>query len=286
MPAPGAVDLDRASIPAIITPVNFQVAARQSEGYQIATEVFEGPLDLLLELIERAELDITRLALAQVTDQYLEYLKHLEDRNAGEVSAFLVIAARLLQIKSAALLPRPELPAAPGQEEDPAEALARQLIIYKRFKELAGELEARQNAGWHTYLRVAPPPMNLPAGKVDLSGITVDDLVEAARQVFAAQIQLPALSEVVNMPRVTIREKIHHILDGLRQKGFATFRGLISPGASRSEIVISFLAMLELVKRHIVEARQVILFGEIELHSQETNFDEQNDDLEIEFEDA
>jgi len=266
--------------------VSFQVAAHQSEGYQIATEVFEGPLDLLLELIERAELDITRLALAQVTDQYLDYLKHLENRSAAEVSAFLVIAARLVQIKSAALLPRPPAPLAPGQEEDPAEALARQLIIYKRFKELAGELDARQNAGWRTYLRIAPPPRNLPPGRVDLTGITVDDLVDAARQVFALQSRLPALSEVVTMPRITIREKIRAILDGLRHKGTATFRSLISPGASRSEIVVSFLAMLELIKRHIVEARQPTLFADIEIESKGPAEFEEKDDLDIEFEDA
>jgi len=80
--------------------VSFQVAGHQTEGYQVATEVYEGPLDLLLELIERAELDITTLALAQVTDQYLAYLRALQERDAAEVSAFLVIAARLVQIKS------------------------------------------------------------------------------------------------------------------------------------------------------------------------------------------
>jgi len=96
--------------------VSFQVATHQAEGYTVETEVYQGPLDLLLELIERAELDITHLALAQVTDQYLAYLKQLEERNAAEVSAFLVIAARLIQIKSAALLPRPALPSVRGDE--------------------------------------------------------------------------------------------------------------------------------------------------------------------------
>ena len=138
--------------------MSFQVASFQTEGYQISTEVYEGPLDLLLELIERAELDITQLALAQVTDQYLAYLHALQERNAAEVSAFLVIAARLLQIKSAALLPRPPAELATTDEEDPGEALARQLIVYKRFKELAVFLDNRVAAGLHTYLRVAPPP--------------------------------------------------------------------------------------------------------------------------------
>ncbi|HWQ45830.1 MAG TPA: segregation/condensation protein A, partial [Longilinea sp.] len=131
--------------------MNFQVAGHQTEGYQVATEVYEGPLDLLLELIERAELDITRLALAQVTDQYLSYLHLLQERNAAEVSAFMVIAARLIQIKSAALLPRPTLDPSLIEEEDPGEALARQLILYKKFKEKAAYLDQRSAQGLRTY---------------------------------------------------------------------------------------------------------------------------------------
>ena len=85
--------------------MDFQIASHQAEGYQISTEVYSGPLDLLLQLIEKAELDITRLALAQVTDQFLEYMHNLQEQNAAEVSAFLVIAAKLVQIKSSALAP-------------------------------------------------------------------------------------------------------------------------------------------------------------------------------------
>ena len=113
---------------AIITPVDYRVSSRQANGYSVDTEVYTGPLDLLLQLIERAELDITRLALAQVTDQFLEHMHAMEEQNASEVSAFLVIAARLVQIKSSALLPRQSTSDIP-LEEDPGEALARQLII-------------------------------------------------------------------------------------------------------------------------------------------------------------
>src|SRR3970282_2140475 len=119
----------------IIGSMSFSPVSHQAHAYQVSTPVYEGPLDLLLELIERAELDITRLALAQVTDQYLEYLRVLQHHNAAEVSAFLVIAARLLQIKSAALLPRPPIDHLGSDEEDPAEALARQLILSTRFTE-------------------------------------------------------------------------------------------------------------------------------------------------------
>ena len=243
--------------------MSMQVASHQTEGYRINTEVFEGPLDLLLELIERAELDITRLALAQVTDQYLAYMRALQERNAAEVSAFLVIAARLVQIKSAALLPRPSIQHREDEEEDPGEALARQLILYKRFKELAAALGERDAVGLRTYLRVSAPPRMEP--RADLSGFNLNDLRLLAREVFTGAVDLPALSEVVAAPRITIREKIRSILDILRQNNSITFQRLLAEKRSRLEIVVTFLAMLELVKRHIVDAQQSGLFQEIEL---------------------
>jgi segregation and condensation protein A len=257
-----------------------QVASHQTEGYRITTEVYEGPLDLLLELIERAELDITRLALAQVTDQYLAYMRALQERNAAEVSAFLVIAARLVQIKSAALLPRPSIERKEDEEEDPGEALARQLILYKRFKELAAVLAERDAQGLRTYLRVSAPPHLEP--RVDLAGITLQDLVQLAREVLASNADLPALSQVVSAPRITIREKIRAILEIMRNNEGLTFQRLLSENYSRLEIVVTFLAMLELVKRHIVAAQQPGLFAEIEL-ARLGDWDETQEDS-IEFE--
>ena len=112
--------------------------------YNVQTPVYEGPLDLLLNLIERAELDITSVSLAMVTNQYLAYINSLEQINADEISAFLVIAAKLLQIKSEALLPRP--PARMPGEEDIGKSLVDQLKLYKRFKEIGGWLNAQQHA--------------------------------------------------------------------------------------------------------------------------------------------
>ena len=267
---------------AIIMPVEFQVASHQSEGYQISTEVYSGPLDLLLQLIEKAELDITRLALAQVTDQYLEYLHQLQEQNAAEVSAFLVIATRLVQIKSAALLPRPTFSGQP-LEEDPGEALAQQLILYKRFKELSHFLEEREIAGMRTYLRLDSTPRVQIASKLDISELTLEDLILAAREILGGNGSLAPLSQVVSIPRITIRQKINTIIEYLRSSGSVTFEKLLSVKNNRLEIVVTFLAMLELVKRHIVGANQTALFGEIELHSEGEwgNLEDQ----ELEFED-
>jgi segregation and condensation protein A len=258
--------------------VNFDVAGHQTEGYLINTDVFEGPLDLLLQLIERAELDITRLALAEVTDQYLDYMKELQDRNASEVSAFLVIATRLLQIKSAALLPRPPADAI-APEEDPGEALAQQLIIYKRFKELSRVLDQRENEGLRTYLRVAPPPR--VEGRVDLTNISLDDLRQAAYQIFCNQPHMSSLNSVVNIPRITIREKIHWILDAMRQKTLSTFQAILMGNHSRIDVVVTFLAMLELIKVNVLQVQQVDQFGEIEI--QPVGEWNENDEAALEF---
>ncbi len=255
-----------AHLSAIIIGVDFQIAGHQSEGYQISTEVYSGPLDLLLQLIEKAELDITKLALAQVTDQYLEYLHEMQEQNAAEVSAFLVIAARLLQIKSAALLPRPVSIGQPI-EEDPGEALAQQLILYKRFKELSQFLEQREINGLRTYLRLdSTPRVQIPT-KLDISELTLDELVAAAREIFGSQGNLPPLSQVVSIPRITIRQKIDSIIENLRKTGSVTFFKLITSKGNRLEIVVTFLAMLELIKRRVVDATQPDLFGEIQLQS-------------------
>ncbi len=255
----------------------FNTASQQVSNYTIATPVYEGPLDLLLQLIERAELDITKLSLALVTDQYLDYIHQLPDLAADEVSAFLVIAARLVQIKSEALLPRP--PQRELGEEDPGEALARQLIIYKRFREIAGILSQREEAGLRTYLRVAPPPKI--EGVIDLTGITVDDIAAAAQAIFSDLSRAAALGAVVPPARVTIREKITMITDYLRHQKSISFRALVNHDSSRLEIVVTFLAMLELIKRHLVRVSQEGLFGDISMEVSEAWDD--LDEMETEF---
>lgn len=253
--------------------------ANLNPNYSVVTPVYSGPLDLLLQLIERAELDITRLALAQVTNQYLAHIQGLTaaetDLPAEEVSAFLVIAARLVQIKSEALLPRP--PVREASEEDPGDALARQLVTYKRFKELAEHLARREAAGLRAYYRSAPAPQ-VDFG-FDLSGVTLDELAQAAQLIFASLIEPPALGSVVAPPRVTIREKIRLIAAYLRQNPRGAFADLLPaypaahPAANlpaRLEVVVTFLALLELVKRRLIDVRQDGLFGPIQFEPSPT----------------
>jgi segregation and condensation protein A len=261
----------------IILPVDFSAAYYQSKGYIVSTAVYEGPLDLLLHLIERAELDITKLSLAHVTDQYLEHLRAMQEHRAEEVSAFLVIASKLLQIKSEALLPRPPV-REPG-EEDPGEALVRQLIIYKRFKDIANRLAQRETEGLHTYLRLAPVARFDSA--LDLGGLTLADLFSAAQSVFIKIDDRVGFDDVIELPRITIREKIHQIAAQLRQQGRVSFLRLFSERPTNTEIIVTFLAMLELIKRRLVRVSQEALFAEIFIENE--GLSDENEVFELEF---
>jgi segregation and condensation protein A len=246
--------------------------------YKVQTPVYEGPLDLLLDLIERAELDITSVSLANVTEHYLAYIKNLDQINADEISAFLVIAAKLLQIKSEALLPRP--PVRPAGEEDIGRSLVDQLKLYKRYKEIGVWMNARQQANLRTYLRVAPPPKVEP--KLDLSNLTLEKLVAVAKEAFAKERNKQPLGVIIAPPRVTIREKIDLIAKVMKEVEHSTFGALLAPGASRLEIVVTFLAMLELVKRYHIHAHQEDLFSDIEIDRMEEWKDDEEIDIEFE----
>lgn len=276
----GAYGIRHAPLPTTIQDhpfVTVDTASHQAKSYTVSTPVYEGPLDLLLQLIERAELDITRLALAQVTDQYLQHLRAIrETASPDEVSAFLVIAARLVQIKSEALLPVQPI-RQPG-EEDPGEALAQQLIAYKRYREIANILAQRESRGLRTYLRLAPPPKI--EGTVDLSGLTLADLIAAAQAIFAPD-RRPQLNTVVSAPKVTIRDKIKLIARTLRERGRSSFLFLLGSKRTRLDIVVTFLAMLELVKRRLVNISQESMFGDIDIEASET-WDESSE-FELEF---
>ena len=242
------------------------VVAHQVSAIRVETPAFQGPLDLLLHLIERAELDITKIALAQVTEQYLAYLEQMEERSPDEVSAFLVVAARLLQIKSEALLPRP--PRREEGEEDPGQALVEQLRLYKIFKERAEWLRERQRAGLRTFVRVAPPRLRVQ--QVRLDAVPLEDLVAAARRAFALAYQ-PPLRTVVAPPKITIRQKIRDLVHALRRLGRISFRReVVRRAHSRLEVVVAFLALLELVKQRLVVAHQPDLFTDIEIEAATT----------------
>ncbi|HYM15982.1 MAG TPA: segregation/condensation protein A [Dehalococcoidia bacterium] len=231
--------------------------------YQLTLPIFEGPLDLLLHLIEREELDITNIALVAVADQYMAYLHTAERINLDQLAEFIVIGARLLLLKSRALLPRP--PGAPlaDDEEDESGDLARQLIEYKLFKEAAGQLRAIETAGLHSYPRIAPPP-ELPA-PTGLDGVTLDLLQQLVMDALTRQPEEEEPAQVIQAHRFTVREKVALITELLAASGRVSFRDLIAQCRSRMEIIVSFMAVLELIKSRLLDAVQDAAFADISL---------------------
>lgn len=232
----------------------------ESHTYQVKLPEFEGPLDLLLYLIERQELDITVVSLAAVTGQYLEYIHVLERLEVDAITDFLVIAAKLILIKSQALLPRPPEPAA-GEEDDAGDDLVRQLITYKQFKQVARGLGDMEAANRQTFIRVAPPPKI--EKQVDLSGVTLDDLLQLVREALSVEKAKAPVGAVVRPFTLTIRDQIALISHRLAQQSRVSFRRLLERARSRVEIVVTFLAVLELLKRRTVTVRQDEMFGDI-----------------------
>jgi segregation and condensation protein A len=238
-----------------------QEATDNTQNYQVQLPVFQGPLDLLLHLIQQEELDITKVALAQVTDQYLAYLAILKEIEVEFLTDFLVVAAKLLFIKSQALLPKPPPSLADEEEEDVGDQLARQLLAYKQFKEVAQTLRQREADGMRAFVRVAPPPKIEP--KLSLGEVTLDNLVAAVRRVLEVQPAAPIVDEVVSPVIVTIGQQMTLIREELTRYRQINFYHLLSQTASRLEVIVTFLAVLELIKQYVIDVRQDTLFGDI-----------------------
>ena len=234
-----------------------------STSYTVRLPVFEGPLDLLLHLIEGRELDITKVSLAEVTDQYLEYISQLHQLEPEKLADFLVIAAKLLLIKSRMLLPQP--PAEPDdEEEDVGDELVRRLIEYRRFKSAAQELRFREEQGLRAHARLVPPPH--PERTVSLESLSLDALLEAVRQAMVSQTASSA-DEVIAPVQISLPEKIAHLESLLTQHGHFSFNRVLEQATSRMEIIVTFLALLQLMKRRRVLVEQRKLFGDIVVSS-------------------
>ncbi len=233
--------------------------------YTVELEAFSGPLDLLLRLIERAELDVTVIALAEVADSYLQYVRAMPDVEAAELADFVALAARLLLIKSRALLPRPAVAAADGADTgDDAEDLAQQLVLYRRFRQAADLLRARDEAGLRHFVRlVAPQPL------LELMQDVTDDaerLVHALERCRRRTTAVGAPPSVLQLrPRLTVRELVQRIVTALLQQGGCRFESLLSAAADREEVAVAFWAMLELSRRGVITVEQSVPFGPLQL---------------------
>lgn len=234
--------------------------------YNIKLEQFEGPLDLLLQLTEQEKLDITRVSLAQISDQYLEFIANAKNITLAHLADFLSVASKLILIKSKALLPLLEFT---EEEEEEIKDLEHQLAEYKKFKDASlklGEIFNGPDAlfsreGFLGVEKVFYPPENIVAE--DLGKIFNKVLGEIP---VAEKLEEESVKEVL-----TLEDKITHLQDTLRQRVEASFSEIISTARDKVEIVVSFLAMLELVKQRMIHVEQDGLFSEINLKHKENS---------------
>ena len=235
----------------------------EANAYRIDLPDFYGPMDLLLGLIEQEDLEITQISLAKVTDQFLAYVRNAQSISPDSLTDFLVVAAKLILIKSQVLLPKPPPGILDEDEEDSADDLVQQLRDYKRFKTLASDLKTIQEQGGRSYIRIAPPP-KLEA-KLDIGDVSIDDLLAAVRHALSVKPEAAPVSTVVSRQKYTIGNQIKTIRQRLKSSKRIRFYDLLENSRTRVEVIVTLLAVLELVKRQVVDIAQDESFGEIEI---------------------
>lgn len=230
--------------------------------YHVSLAQFDGPLDLLLHLIEKSEMDIREIQISEITAQYLAYMEEAGSLDPETASEFLAMAATLLYIKSRSLLPRP-LPAN-LEEEDPEEALLRQIREYKTFKEAGEQLQALEERARALHWRL-PEEYPLPPPQISIVGVSVEDLFEAFAGVLMKAEQKPETDgrREVQADEYMIGEQMERIESLLCRRGRFRFSELFSPKASRIELIVTFMALLELLSCGRACVSQKSTYGEI-----------------------
>lgn len=233
--------------------------------YSVHLKQFDGPLDLLLHLIEQAELDIKDIFVSEITQQYLAYMEALDELDMDTASEFLTMAATLLYIKSRQLLPRPPREAEEAQEEDPEQALIRQLREYRAFKEASAGLDALFHAAQDSFTRL-PEDVPLPPPRVEIEGVTQDGLYRAFLQLLERRAEQPRLHELhdVRPDRYTVRGCLGGIRAKLREAdGPVRFASLFAPEADKLEMIVTFMALLDMLAHGEVRLKQSAPFAPI-----------------------
>lgn len=223
--------------------------------YQVRLEVFEGPLDLLLHLIKKSEVDIYNIPIAEITRQYLSYLELMQTLNLDVAGEFLVMAATLTHIKSQTLLPPEESEETEGQEpEDPRAELVRQLLEYKKYKEAADNFRRRESEWQDVFARRVPLEDDEGGPIYYGQEATVFDLLSALQEILKRVRDLPGVS--FSLEEVTVTEKINLILTRMTEVEVLPFQDLFAGSTSRMDIIVTFLALLEVVRQGMVRVWQ------------------------------
>ncbi len=247
--------------------------------YDIKIDNFEGPLDLLLHLIRKNEMNICDIPIAEITRQYLAIIDAMQSLNLDIAGEFLLMASTLVHIKSRMLLPQSEDDVSEEDEEDPRAELVRRLLEYQKYKEAATDLDLLPILGREVFARKFSSPELAALEEDEFQAVGLYDLVEALRGLIR---NVPEASyHDVTFEQLSVTDRINQIMSQLAGKESISFAELFSPSPSRHEVVVSFLAMLELVKLRMLRLLQSVRFGTIWLfpavsgeHQDGLDFDE------------
>lgn len=243
----------------------------QSSGFQVKLTNFDGPFDLLLSLIAKHQMEITEVALATVTDEFINYIKEMETSADGvdldQTTEFLVVAATLLDLKAAKLLPSGQI----DDEEDLALLEARDLLFarllqYRAFKEIATIFATRIDAEEHYFARtVALEPKYAQLLPEVLIGVTPDRFAAVANRVLVPK-RAPIFSiDHIHRPLISVADEANRVVAMLRQRGSATFRSLVADADNTLVVIARFLAILELYKDSLIRFEQIVALGELHI---------------------
>ena len=234
--------------------------------YKVRLEVFEGPLDLLLYLIKRDEVDVYDISIERITTQYLVYLETFRMLDLEIAGEFILMAANLIYLKSRNLLPLDQqIPEEEGEEQDPRWDLIRQLIEYKKFKDAALQLHQRQLVQEGLIARMPEKPDFKDSNSLLKSEVGIFDLISAFQKVLRkVEARREDLREIFE-ENFTVSDKIDLILQTAQADKPIAFSNLFASAASRTEIVVTFLALLELIRMKQMRVTQGSLFAEIEI---------------------
>jgi len=235
--------------------------ADEQRDYKVRLEVFEGPLDLLLYLIKKDEVDIYDIPIGTITKQYMEYIHMMRIMDLDIAGEFIVMASTLMLIKSRMLLPEEERAEEEEEEEDPRWDLVRQLVEYKKFKDSAMHLHELEIARESVFVRGGEGVQMPPATDVMLSDVSLFDLMSAFNEALN-RVEKENLREIF-AEHFTVAEKIDEVRDMLVRKKRISVSGLFEGMRSRNEIVCTFLAVLELIRMAQAGIYQEKVFGEI-----------------------
>ena len=230
----------------------------------IKLEAFEGPLDLLLHLIEKAEVDIYDIPIAAIADQYIEYIKILQSNDLELASEFLVMAATLLEIKSRMLLPKPRKEEKEDDGIDPREELIRKLIEYKKFKDITSSLKDKMSVFEKVFYKSPEPIDNYISADEPINNVTIDLLFNSFKSIMLkSESKTKVHYKEIYRELITVEDKIKHINRILISKNSFYFDTLFEDYTNKYEIIVTFLAILELIKRRTVNIEQNKSFDRI-----------------------